>query len=699
MAAGAGPPLLLLLAALLLGNARAQKGDGCGYTVMGPESGTFTSINYPQTYPNSTVCEWEIRVKSGDRIHLKFGDFDIEDSNSCHFNYLKVYNGIGPTRSEIGKYCGLALHLENLIESKSHEVTVQFMSGTHISGRGFLASYSTTNKADLITCLEKASRFSEPEYSKYCPAGCLTPFGDISGTIPHGYRDSSSLCMAGVHAGVVSNKLGGQISVVISKGIPYYESSLANNVTSRVGPLSASLFTFKTSGCYGTLGMESGVIPDSQLAASSILEWTDLTGETHIWSPEQARMKKHGPPWASYFIDENQWLQIDLNKFKKITGIITTGSTMAQYNFYVSMYRILYSDDGKQWSVYKEPHIEQEKLFQGNTNYYQEVRNNFIPPITARFVRINPLQWHQKIAMKVELLGCQYNKGWVPKLTIAPPPPPLKPRSRNDIPILTEKTTFPPEIKNTTMTPHVIKDVALAAILVPVLVMVLTSLILILVCAWHWRNRRRKTEGTYELPYWDRAGWWKGVKQFLPAKSAEHEETPVRYSSSEVSRLRAREVATMLQAESAEYAQPLVGGVVGTLHQRSTFKPEDGKEAGYADLDTYNSPQDEIYHEYAEPLPTSGPEYATPIVMDMSGHSAGPLCMASTSTFKAAGNPALPLVGTYNTLLSRTDSSSSARALYDTPKGTQGTGLTNETVYQVPQNVPQAAETKDGHDT
>lgn len=42
---------------------------------------------------------------------------------------------------------------------------------------------------------------------------------------------------------------------------------------------------------------------------------------------------------------------------------------------------------------------------------YQEVRNNFIPPIIARFVRINPLKWHQKIAMKVELLGCQFSIG------------------------------------------------------------------------------------------------------------------------------------------------------------------------------------------------------------------------------------------------------------------------------------------------
>ncbi|XP_044857666.1 discoidin, CUB and LCCL domain-containing protein 2 isoform X3 [Mauremys mutica] len=557
--------LLLLLLLLQLRGAGAQKGDGCGHTVLGPESGTLTSINYPQTYPNSTVCEWEIRVKSGQRVQLKFGDFDIEDSDACHFNYLRVYNGIGPTRTEIGKYCGLGFQMDSSIESKSNEVTVQFMSGTHLSGRGFLASYSTTDKSDLITCLDNASHFSEPEFNKYCPAGCVIPFADISGTIPHGYSDSSSLCMAGVHAGVVSNILGGQINVVISKGIPYYESSLANNVTSKVGLLSASLFTFKTSGCYGTLGMESGVIPDSQITASSSLEWPDQTGQAHIWTPERARLKRPGPPWAAFTTDVYQWLQIDLNKEKRITGIITTGSTIAEYYYYISAYRILYSDDAQKWTVYREPGVDQDKIFQGNTEYYQEVRNNFIPPIIARFVRVNPLKWHQKIAMKVELLGCQFSIGRAPKLTMPPPPPP--PQSNNDFSLQTDKTTSTPEIKNTTVTPTVTKDVALAAVLVPVLVMVFTTLILILVCAWHWRNRKKKAEGTYDLPYWDRAGWWKGMKQFLPAKSAEHEETPVRYSNSEVSHLRPREVPTILQTESAE----TMDTQFTTVHEREEF--------------------------------------------------------------------------------------------------------------------------------
>lgn len=66
--------------------------------------------------------------------------------------------------------------------------------------------------------------------------------------------------------------------------------------------------------------MESGVIPDSQITASSILEWSDQTGQVNIWKPENARLKRVGPPWAAFLSDEHQWLQIDLNKEKRITG-------------------------------------------------------------------------------------------------------------------------------------------------------------------------------------------------------------------------------------------------------------------------------------------------------------------------------------------------------------------------------------------
>lgn len=35
---------------------------------------------------------------------------------------------------------------------------------------------------------------------------------------------------------------------------------------------------------------------------------------------------------------------------------------MVEHNYYVSAYRVLYSDDGQRWTVYREPGMEQDKV-------------------------------------------------------------------------------------------------------------------------------------------------------------------------------------------------------------------------------------------------------------------------------------------------------------------------------------------------
>ncbi|TMS06634.1 Discoidin, CUB and LCCL domain-containing protein 2 [Larimichthys crocea] len=601
---GAGVLVLSILIVLTAEDGcRAQKGDGCGPSVLGPSSGTLSSLGYPGTYPNNTVCEWEISVPHGNRIHFRFAELDIEDSD-CQVNYLRLYNGIGLKRSEIVKYCGLGLKVKDLIESTGNQVTVQFMSGTHHSGRGFYLSYSTTEHTDLITCLDKGTDFPEAEFR---------------------------------------------------------------------GTLSNSLFTFKTNGCYGTLGLESGGVAATQLSASSVWEWNNNVGQPSVWAPSGARLKKAGLPWAPSQSDQQQWLQVDLKREKRITGITTTGSTLREYQYYVSAYRVLHSNDGQQWYVYRESNSTQDKVFQGNINYLQEVRNNFIPPIEARFVKINPTQWHQRIALKLELLGCQVKVTLrtFPPSGRAPPPVGTKRPPR------LSQTTPTPNIRNTTMPPHTGKDVALATVLVPVLVMALTALILIVVCALHWRNRKKSSEGTYDLPHWDRTDWWKSMKQLLPSKMVETEDS-VRYSSSEVGRLTGRGAVPRLHAEPAEYAQPLVSGVT-TLGARSTFKPDEGPDPGYSDPDLYDAPiSPDVYHAYAEPLPASGSEYATPIVVDMGCHPSGGSALNQASavcSFMGAGP---------TSLLTRTDSSHSGRSAYDTPKNATGQVTpTEDLTYQV----------------
>ncbi|XP_039323410.1 discoidin, CUB and LCCL domain-containing protein 1 isoform X2 [Saimiri boliviensis] len=407
LAGTAGPSLLaLLLAVSAPFRLQAEElGDGCGHLVTYQDSGTMTSKNYPGTYPNHTVCERTITVPKGKRLILRLGDLDIE-SQTCASDYLLFTS----SSDQYGPYCGSMTVPKELLLNTS-EVTVRFESGSHISGRGFLLTYASSDHPDLITCLERASHYLKTEYSKFCPAGCKDIAGDISGNMVDGYRDTSLLCKAAIHAGIIADELGGQISVLQHKGISRYEGILANGVLSRDGSLSDKRFLFTSNGCSRSLSLE----PDGQIRASSSWQSVNESGDQVHWSPGQARLQDQGPSWASGDSSNNhkprEWLEIDLGEKKKITGIRTTGSTQSNFNFYVKSFVMNFKNNNSKWKTYKGIVNNEEKVFQGNSNFRDPVQNNFIPPIVARYVRVVPQTWHQRIALKVELIGCQITQG------------------------------------------------------------------------------------------------------------------------------------------------------------------------------------------------------------------------------------------------------------------------------------------------
>ncbi|GCB82815.1 hypothetical protein scyTo_0023602, partial [Scyliorhinus torazame] len=90
--------------------------------------------------------------------------------------------------------------------------------------------------------------------------------------------------------------------------------------------------------------------------------------------------------------------------------IITSGSTLPRFLFYVETYKVSFSKDGKKWKVYKEGNSNVERIFGGNTDYCQLTRNNFIPAVVTRFIRVIPQSWRQRIAIKVELIGCRQDR-------------------------------------------------------------------------------------------------------------------------------------------------------------------------------------------------------------------------------------------------------------------------------------------------
>ncbi|TSK20001.1 EGF-like repeat and discoidin I-like domain-containing protein 3 [Bagarius yarrelli] len=159
-------------------------------------------------------------------------------------------------------------------------------------------------------------------------------------------------------------------------------------------------------GCSESLGMKSRFISDNQLSASSAFRTWGI--DTFTWLPHYARLDKQGKTnaWSPASNNRTEWLQVDLEKIRRITGIITQGAKDFGVVQFVSAFKIAYSDDGQLWNVVKDATNKTDKIFQGNIDNNTHKRNVFEPPFFARFVRFLPWEWHERITLRMELLGC-----------------------------------------------------------------------------------------------------------------------------------------------------------------------------------------------------------------------------------------------------------------------------------------------------
>ncbi|XP_043105316.1 coagulation factor V [Puntigrus tetrazona] len=159
-------------------------------------------------------------------------------------------------------------------------------------------------------------------------------------------------------------------------------------------------------GCSVPLGMESGLIKDAQITASSVASsW--YSGQWHPW---YARLNKYGTvnAWQAKNNDLQPWIQVELKDIKKITGIITQGAKSLGNEMFVTSYSLEYSEDGTRWTKYTDDDDYEQKTFQGNADNNGQVKNYIYPPIFSKFIRIIPKQWQKSITMRIELLGCDF---------------------------------------------------------------------------------------------------------------------------------------------------------------------------------------------------------------------------------------------------------------------------------------------------
>lgn len=154
--------------------------------------------------------------------------------------------------------------------------------------------------------------------------------------------------------------------------------------------------------CSIPLGMESKVISDTQITASSY-----FTNMFATWLPSQARLNLQGRTnaWRPRVNDPKEWLQVDLKKTMKVTGIITQGAKSLFTSMFVKEFLISSSQDSHHWT--RILHNGKVKVFRGNQDSSTPMVNSLDPPLLTRYLRIHPQVWENQIALRLEILGCE----------------------------------------------------------------------------------------------------------------------------------------------------------------------------------------------------------------------------------------------------------------------------------------------------
>ncbi|CAG0886629.1 unnamed protein product [Darwinula stevensoni] len=131
-------PMLGLLCAL--GGSAAQECGG----ILTESHGEIASPGYPESYPPSTTCEWEIQAPPTRKIILSFVDFNLEDTPDCiSGDFLTVSDPLGQPQT----FCGRDHPW--MLESVGNRLTVRFFSDASSEhGFQFKLSYMTASRCD-----------------------------------------------------------------------------------------------------------------------------------------------------------------------------------------------------------------------------------------------------------------------------------------------------------------------------------------------------------------------------------------------------------------------------------------------------------------------------------------------------------------------------------------------------------------------
>ncbi|EDW13989.1 dorsal-ventral patterning protein tolloid [Drosophila mojavensis] len=112
----------------------------CGGELSVDDSeGRLESPNYPLDYLPNKECVWKISVPKGFQVALKFQSFEVENHDSCVYDYVEVRDGPAQDAPLIGVFCGYKPPPN--MKSSGNSMYVKFVSDTSVQKAGFSAVF------------------------------------------------------------------------------------------------------------------------------------------------------------------------------------------------------------------------------------------------------------------------------------------------------------------------------------------------------------------------------------------------------------------------------------------------------------------------------------------------------------------------------------------------------------------------------
>ncbi|EGT57861.1 hypothetical protein CAEBREN_01419 [Caenorhabditis brenneri] len=119
-----------------VGYSLSSNGFSCDSTCGGylkASNGSIASPNFPEMYPNSKTCIWEIEAPEGYHIFLNFTKFTVEGMKTeCAYDYVKI----GDSEKLCGEY-----DKPLLFTTPRNRVRIEFSSDSSVERDGFFANF------------------------------------------------------------------------------------------------------------------------------------------------------------------------------------------------------------------------------------------------------------------------------------------------------------------------------------------------------------------------------------------------------------------------------------------------------------------------------------------------------------------------------------------------------------------------------